>query len=224
VASESGQAAPLYIVMVAGLLFLAFAFFAVGQAAATRNGAQSAADAAALAAAQASRDDFGQNLFDDILDGDFLAEVFNGDFVGDAGDACAAAASFAGADKADVSDCAPLGDGRWGFTVGVTTQNTVGKSILPVTSRTRAKAAATAVVEPRCTFKSADGATPTAPPTPPTSSPPSSSPPSDGGGKKPEPVSPGELDCDGHSVVIDPKHLDELPDMADLFSVRLAKK
>ena len=53
--SESGQAAPLYIVMVASLLFLALAFFAVGQAGATRNSAQSAADAAALAAAQESR-------------------------------------------------------------------------------------------------------------------------------------------------------------------------
>ncbi|MEK8144688.1 pilus assembly protein TadG-related protein [Streptomyces sp. M10(2022)] len=42
--------------MVVGLLFLAFAFFAVGQASATRNGAQGAADAAALAAAQDARD------------------------------------------------------------------------------------------------------------------------------------------------------------------------
>ncbi|WP_194292244.1 pilus assembly protein TadG-related protein [Streptomyces jumonjinensis] len=37
--------------MVAGLLFLALAFFAVGQAGASRNGTQSGADAAALAAA-----------------------------------------------------------------------------------------------------------------------------------------------------------------------------
>ena len=42
--------------VVAGLLFLALAYLAVGQAAANRNGAQTAADAAALAAAQDTRD------------------------------------------------------------------------------------------------------------------------------------------------------------------------
>jgi len=42
--------------VIAGLLFLAFAFFAVAQAGTVRNGGQSAADAAALAAAQDDRD------------------------------------------------------------------------------------------------------------------------------------------------------------------------
>lgn len=211
--------------MVAALLFLAFAFFAVGQAASKHNGAQSAADAAALAAAQASRDEFGQDLFDGILDGGFLAQVFGGDFVGDPGGACAAAAEYAAANKADISGCSALGDGRWGFTVGVTTQTAVGKSILPVTSRTHAKATATAVVQPRCTFVGADGTTPSPPPSPtslPTSAT-SSPPPDDGAGKTPQPVSPGALDCDGQTITIDPKHLDLLPDMADLFTVRLAK-
>ncbi|MEV8106004.1 pilus assembly protein TadG-related protein, partial [Streptomyces sp. NPDC088135] len=55
---EAGQAFPIYVVMVAGLLFLAFAFFTVGKAAALRNGAQGAADAAVLAAAQESRKQF----------------------------------------------------------------------------------------------------------------------------------------------------------------------
>src|SRR4051794_28092055 len=53
---DAGQAFPIYITVVGGLLFLAFAYLAVGQAAATRNGAQTAADAAALAAAQDLRD------------------------------------------------------------------------------------------------------------------------------------------------------------------------
>lgn len=57
--SDQGQAFPIYIAMVAGLLFLAFAFFAVGKASVTRNGAQGAADAAALAAAQQARDEIG---------------------------------------------------------------------------------------------------------------------------------------------------------------------
>jgi hypothetical protein len=39
---DAGQAFPIYIVVVGGLLFLAFAYFAVGQAAANRNGAQTA--------------------------------------------------------------------------------------------------------------------------------------------------------------------------------------
>ena len=53
---DDGQAFPIYITVVGGLLFLAFAYFAVGQAAVNRNGAQTAADAAALAAAQEARD------------------------------------------------------------------------------------------------------------------------------------------------------------------------
>ncbi|MGV9241848.1 pilus assembly protein TadG-related protein, partial [Streptomyces nigra] len=52
---DTGQAFPIYITVAAGLLFLAFAYLAVGQAAANRNGAQTAADAAALAAALDTR-------------------------------------------------------------------------------------------------------------------------------------------------------------------------
>ena len=54
---DSGQAFPIYITVVGGLLCLALAYFAVGQAAVNRNGAQSAADAAALAAALNTRDE-----------------------------------------------------------------------------------------------------------------------------------------------------------------------
>ncbi|MFE7120718.1 pilus assembly protein TadG-related protein, partial [Streptomyces sp. NPDC057654] len=53
---DAGQAFPIYITAVVGILFLALAFFAVGQAGAKKNGAQTAADASALAAAQDYRD------------------------------------------------------------------------------------------------------------------------------------------------------------------------
>ena len=49
---DAGQAFPIYITVVGGLLFLALAYFAVGQATVNRGGAQTAADAASLAAAQ----------------------------------------------------------------------------------------------------------------------------------------------------------------------------
>lgn len=55
---DAGQAFPIYIMMVAGLLFLALAFFAVGKASALRNEAQGAADASALAAGQSAREQF----------------------------------------------------------------------------------------------------------------------------------------------------------------------
>ncbi|MFF2521753.1 pilus assembly protein TadG-related protein [Streptomyces liangshanensis] len=210
---ESGQAAPLYIMMVAGLLFLALAFFAVGQAGATRNGAQSAADAAALAAAQESRDLFKEDLIRDLLTPGFLEDVFNGNPVGSAA-GCAAAGYFAGQNGSDIGSCAPLGDGRWGFTVAVVTQESMGNSILPGTETKHAEARATAIVEPRCSFEiSEDQENPPAEPGEP------------GEGDDPaddQPTSPGDLHCEGTILHVDPDP-DLLPDMADLFTVRLAQ-
>ncbi|MFJ2110460.1 pilus assembly protein TadG-related protein [Streptomyces sp. NPDC087850] len=208
-ARDAGQAAPIYITMVAGLLFLALAFFAVGQAGATRNGAQSAADAAALAAAQESRDSFREGLLASLLNPEYLDDIFNGNVVGTPADGCAAASSFALQNKADVDGCDWLGGSRWGYTVHVVTRNSMGDSILPGTEHMSAKAQATAIVESRCSFR-----------------------PAGGGGTRQEgeadpadtkPVSPGTLVCRGVDWSIDPEHLDLLPDMADLFSVRLAQ-
>ncbi|MCA1221938.1 hypothetical protein [Streptomyces sp. 8L] len=202
--------------MVAGLLFAALAFFVFGQAGATRNGGQSAADAAALAAAQQSRDDFKQEFLARALEPGFLSGVFSGADEGPAGGACGAAGAFAGANGASVENCALLGDGRWGFTVDVITNQPVGKSVVPGTENDRAKATATAVVEPRCTFTGAGGtgtaqSTATTDPSPPS-----------GDHKPQKPVSPGSLACPGaEDITIDPEHLDRLPDMADLFTVRL---
>ncbi|WP_199566110.1 pilus assembly protein TadG-related protein [Streptomyces corynorhini] len=214
---ESGQAAPIYITMVAGLLFLALAFFAVGQAGATRNGAQSAADAAALAAAQESRDLFSEDFLGGLLNPGFLEDLFNGDRIGTA-DGCSAAARFADENKADLDNSADGGGcsfarNRWSFTVNVITQKPMGANILPGTEKKHARAHATAVVEPRCTFKPAEKeeeeeAKPPA---------------NDDDPEDAKPVSPGLLVCGGRPWKIDPDHLDLLPDMADLFLVRLAR-
>ncbi|AXG80020.1 pilus assembly protein TadG-related protein [Streptomyces paludis] len=213
--SESGQAAPIYITMVAGLLFLALAFFAVGQAGATRNSAQSAADAAALAAAQESRDVFRADLLANLLNPGFLDGIFNRNPIGTPF-GCAAAARFADENKADLEGCGRSGAYSWGFKVDVVTQKPVGASILPGTETKHAKAHATAIVKPRCTFEAAEVEE-----TPPGNG---DDPVDEDDPENAEPQSPGELVCGGRgNWKIDPEHLDLLPDMADLFSVRLAK-
>ncbi|MEV0779075.1 pilus assembly protein TadG-related protein [Streptomyces sp. NPDC050433] len=208
---ETGQAAPIYITMVASLLFLALAFFAVGQAGATRNGAQAGADAAALAAAQESREQFGIELLANFFTPGYLDDVFNGSpsgpFVG-----CAAARNLA--DKNDVvvkpNGCNSAGGARWGFTVDVRTREPMGDSILPGTEDKRAEATATAVVVPRCTFKPAEEDGEQGEDSEPDE------------GEEEKPTLPGELVCDGRGLDLDPEDL-VLPDMSVLFSVRLAE-
>ncbi|QGV82603.1 pilus assembly protein TadG-related protein [Streptomyces ficellus] len=182
---DSGQASPLYIFVVASLLFLALAFFAVGQAGATRNGAQSAADAAALAAAREQRDSFDLTIddLDDLLNGVLIP----------GGSGCGASQGYAGQNGADVTGCAPLYDGRWGSTVSVSSQKPVGDTILPGTDNLTASAQATAIVVPRCSFEPTEDA---------------------------DSPSPGSLDCEGDVTDLDPTLL---PDMSDLFDVRLAE-
>lgn len=209
--------------MVASLLFLALAFFAVGQAGATRNGTQSGADAAALAAAQESRDGFRDIFLDRLRDPDFLRDLFDGDLSGLAGDGCAAAADFAQENGTNTQDCLPLTDGRWGFQVTVKSQDPVGDTVLPGTENEYAESTATAIVESLCSFEPADD----------------SPPPEEGEGQEEgeegepgeeaspppeEPISSGTLRCDGDDVdeiEIDPQYPDRLPDMSDLFTVRL---
>lgn len=206
---ETGQAAPIYITMVTGLLFLALAFFAVGQAGATRNGAQSGADAAALAMAQESRDQFGIDLLANFFTPGYLDDVFNGSpngpFVG-----CEEARNLAEANDVRVQGCGLATGGRWGYTVEVETREPMGDSILPGTEDKRAEATATAVVEPRCDFKPAveDGD--------------EGEDPAPEEGEEEEPSLPGELICGGIPLDLDPENL-VLPDMSVLFSVRLAE-
>src|SRR5690606_38995430 len=79
---DAGQAFPIYITVVGGLLFLAFAYFAVGQAAANRNDAQTAADAAALAAAQDKRDQLAGAWVKNLLEPDRWQAIFEGNAEG----------------------------------------------------------------------------------------------------------------------------------------------
>ncbi|WP_328384852.1 pilus assembly protein TadG-related protein [Streptomyces sp. NBC_00400] len=233
---DAGQAFPLYIVAVAGLLFLALAFFAVGQAAATRNGAQTAADAAALAAGQQYRDLLTKSFLDGLRDGSYESnravwkDLLNGRGVSpDA--ACERAGWFAGRNGADL---AGAGSGAGGcipdswptsFAVVVKTRNPVGNSVIPMTKDTHGKAEAKSVVEPRCTLDPATDGTGG------TGGPDGKSDEGDKGGKggkdgkgKDAPkATPLEITCDGKRWTLDPDNLRHLPDASDLFSVRLAR-
>ncbi|MFD4859534.1 pilus assembly protein TadG-related protein [Streptomyces atratus] len=144
---DAGQAFPIYVVMVAGLLFLVFAFFAVGKASALRNGAQGAADAAALAAAEQTREDFGAPFLAS-LPGNMLEQFLRSHAV----TGCPAAQALAAANQADVNYCQPppLGGYRDRIKVEVEGRKPVDSSVIPGTKNRHAKATATAVVEFRC--------------------------------------------------------------------------
>lgn len=193
---------------VVGLLFLVLVYLAFGQADVTRNGAQTAADAAALAAAKQSRDDL--ELVDVIDD---LDAVFGGQVPADTPDGCMRAVDFAARNDAAAGyqDCVPLNDGRWGFTVDVKSRESMGNSVIDGTGSKHATATATAVIEPRCTFMPEESETP---------EPDEENEEAEDDKEKP---SPGKLRCDAQDWEIDPQNLDLLPDMADLFTVRLAE-
>ncbi len=126
---------------------------------------------------------------------------------------------FANLNDAGQVECSRLADGRWGFSVKVTSDKPMGKSILPGTENKHATSYATAVVEPRCRFEPAQDQPG---PQPPTTLPATMGGASGGDGGKKQP-SPGKIACDDRDWQIDPDHLDLLPDMADLFTVRLAE-
>ncbi|GLF94383.1 pilus assembly protein TadG-related protein [Streptomyces yaizuensis] len=211
--------------MIVGLLFLGLAFFAVGQAGANRNGTQSGADAAALAAAQESRDDLEELLFENILDPDFLRDFFGGGAQWLDGGSCGDAAGLAAANDTTLLDCGPTGDGRWGRVVRVEAGRPVGDTLIPGTENDRATARATAVVESRCDFEPAeDEPDPTPTPTPtPSGEPEEPGEPGEPGEptEPAEPPVPGLLRCDDRDFEIDPARPDLFPRMSDLFTVRL---
>ncbi|MFF3767771.1 pilus assembly protein TadG-related protein [Streptomyces sp. NPDC001922] len=222
---DTGQAFPIYITVVAGLLFLAFAYFAVAQAVDRRSGGQTAADAAALAAAQDARDQLRTALLDPLLDPGALKDLLNGQGV-EFATACAEAQSFAARNGADVvvgEGCRRVDDG---FTVTVETRGTVGDSIVPGTEDRHARATATAVVEPLCRVAPAPSATESGRPDDGATGPADDEPeePDEPGAEDPgdDEEKPGlELDCAGHAWVIDPGSGAPLPEAADLFSVHL---
>lgn len=133
--------------MVAGLLFLAFAYLAVGQAAVNRSGAQTAADAAALAAAQKTRNQLADKWLADLLDPTKWQDIFDGK---GADNACARAEQLADQNDAWLKSCVP---DLLKYSVQVQTRKPVGDSVVPGTEGIRSIESSTAVIEPLCTFK-----------------------------------------------------------------------
>ncbi|MFF3427199.1 pilus assembly protein TadG-related protein [Streptomyces sp. NPDC002602] len=203
---DRGQAFPVYIVAIVGLLFAALAFFVVGMAGATRSDAQGAADAAALAAAREARDGTfdGTDLsalkqadWEKILRGDWLLPK----------NACAKAADFATSNGASTVECDPhLPE----FTVKVITNAPVGDSVVPGSSEMLGTATATAVIESRCSLR--PGSVPTVEP---------SSKPSPGPGDT-DAATETTFECDGRQLKLDPSKPGSLTQLArGLFTVRL---
>ncbi|NUQ99513.1 MAG: hypothetical protein HOY79_24160 [Streptomyces sp.] len=193
---DAGQAFPIYITVVAGLLFLAFAYLAVGQAAATRNSAQTAADAAALAAAQDTRDKLAAQWKDVLLDPTKWQDILDGRAA--VLDGCPRANQLAEQNDAHViiGQC----EGHlWdlSYTVKVETNKTVGDSIVPGTETRHATATAKAVIEPLCPFELP-------------------------GGSARGDVLPG-LTCKDRYWKLDPNAPSGLPEPKDLFDVHLAE-
>ncbi|WP_301366956.1 pilus assembly protein TadG-related protein [Streptomyces xanthophaeus] len=204
---DRGQAFPIYVVVVAGLLFAALAFFVVGQASVTRSDAQGAADAAALAAGREARDGVLLKLdlaalkpadWEKILDGDFFK----------VGEACAAAEAFAAKNDATTTMCQPTFPR---LLVTVKTNGTVGDSVIPDTGSMHGTATATALIESKCHFDEAPAPSPT-----PTSPP-------EGGSPAPTPApSTVNFTCGGELVKFDPLKPGSLSALTKrLFSVRL---
>ncbi|UED84404.1 hypothetical protein K4G22_09465 [Streptomyces profundus] len=140
--------------MITGLLTLALLFFVFAQAAVTRSSAQSAADAAALAAAGESRD----QLFDEFLDGlddeDVdLGDILDGDGPRTDAPCRQAAPRLAERNGAEVVSC-EAGDMELSYTVRVRTLEPVGDSLIPATENEHAEASATAVIRGLCVLTS----------------------------------------------------------------------
>ena len=138
--------------VIAGLLFTAFAFFTVAQAGTVRNGGQSAADAAALAAAQDDREQFYDGFLGALDDDDAWRDWLDG--LGDiTGDGCGEADRFAGRNRSDVLSCEQVSrEGDPGYTVRIRTRFDTGDTFIPGTENKKAKATATAVIRPLCDF------------------------------------------------------------------------
>ncbi|MEJ8642707.1 pilus assembly protein TadG-related protein [Streptomyces sp. MS1.HAVA.3] len=142
---DRGQAFPIYVVVVVGLLFAALAFFVIGQASVTRSSAQGAADAAALAAAREARDHLVPGLDLAVLKPEDWKDVLGGKGLYlERG--CEKAPDFAAKNDA-TAECERS---ALSFTVEVKTNGTVGKSVIPGTDSMHGTANATAVIEPRC--------------------------------------------------------------------------
>jgi hypothetical protein len=177
------------------LLLLAFAYLAVGQAAANRNSAQTAADAAALAAALDTRDKLTDEWVENILDPTKWRDIFEGGGVAFGG--CAQANQLAAQNDATVL-CTPRPDlSPPAYEVEATPNQSVGDSIVPGTEGMQSTERATAVIERRCEFELP--------------------------GAGADPAMLPKLTCEGDvEWTLDPEDLTDLPKPEDLFDVHLA--
>ncbi|MFJ3926643.1 pilus assembly protein TadG-related protein [Streptomyces sp. NPDC090022] len=205
---DRGQAFPIYVVVVAGLLFAAFAFFVIGQASVTRSTAQGAADAAALAAAREARDNLAPGLDLVVLKPEEWKGVLDGRLF-DARGACRTAEEFAARNEAVASSCKP---GPLRFAVEVETNRTVGDSVVPGTGAMHGTANATAEIVPLCRLGPVSGSSPSPTPSP------SASP-----GETPQQPGPVKIVCrEGDDIIFDPLKPKPWSTLARaLFSVRL---
>ncbi|MER5890280.1 pilus assembly protein TadG-related protein [Streptomyces sp. NPDC001941] len=146
---DRGQAFPIYVVMVAGLLFLAFAFFAVGQASAARNSAQGAADSVALGAAQEARDNLALAWLANVAVPTNWQIIFNGQ-LGLLGTECPAGVRYGYQNDADHAACGVEPGFRLAYTGDA--WKGIGKSVIPGTEQKRSHAFAKAEVKPLCTI------------------------------------------------------------------------
>ncbi|MBW1602791.1 hypothetical protein JJV70_11860 [Streptomyces sp. JJ66] len=193
---DRGQAAPIYITVVAGALFLALAYFAFGQAALARNGTQSAADAAALAAAHDARNQLGEGILDSLDDLAQWEELLAGrTFLAER--ACAQAESFAKKNQSAAQACEVKGGTAPEFSVEVRSVAPVGDSVVPGTEGVHARASAAAVLEPLCRAVEAD--------------------------LEESPKDPVLLLCDGDKLIVNPEEPETVPDFDALFRVRLTE-
>jgi len=142
----------------AALFFLGFAYFAVGQATVSRNGSQTAADAAALAAAREMRDEVKDAFLTALEAGDVdkLQALLRGDGMRGVG-ACAAAADYANLNHARTQSPCLRVDDPPGYSVTVVNQDSVGESVIKGTESKYAVAHATAVVDAQCTVVGPEG-------------------------------------------------------------------
>lgn len=135
--------------MVAGLLFLALAYLAVGQASVNRSGAQTAADSAALAAAQNERDQLTAQWINVLADPEKWQDIFDGKVT--FANPCQRAGELAKQNDAVLNNCFP--PGLLKYRVDVQTNKSVGRSVVPGSENFRSKASATAEIKSLCTFK-----------------------------------------------------------------------
>ncbi|MEU6401479.1 pilus assembly protein TadG-related protein [Streptomyces sp. NPDC046985] len=192
---DAGQAFPIYITVVGGLLFLALAYFAVGQATVNRSSAQTAADAAALGAALDTRDQLADAWTKNVLDPAKWQDIFDGKWLG-LRSSCQRASELAQENDARLLPGTCLPD-LPKYSVSVETNKAMGKSVVPVTATKHSKAHATAVIQGLCTFQ----------------------PPAANAGPDVLP----RLTCKNNRYWdLDPKHLTDLPQPQDLFDVHLA--